>query len=180
MHTESGTDTSQPDEQIAEQTTEQNGPVQKVADAAERAGINIELVRLEDQVPTAAAAAERLGCTVAQIANSLIFEADGEPLLVIASGAHRVDTRKVADDLGYRKVRRASPQFVLEHTGQKVGGVAPLGHPAPLRTVVDAELAAEEKLWAGGGDDYTMIAISYADLVRATSGEVQIGRGSCR
>jgi len=168
MHTESSANSSQP-----EQTAEQHDPVRKVAEAAERAGITVELVRLEDQVPTAAAAAERLGCTVAQIANSLIFEADGEPLLVIASGARRVDTRKVAADLGYRKVRRASPEFVLEHTGQKVGGVAPLGHPARVRTVVDADLAAEEKLWAGGGDDYTMIAISYDDLVRATDGEVR-------
>lgn len=166
MDTEPSTTASQP-------TEEQPGPVQKVAAAAERAGITIDLVRMDGQVPTAAAAAERLGCTVAQIANSLIFDADGEPLLVIASGAHRVDTKKVAADLGYRKVRRASPEFVLEHTGQEVGGVAPFGHPAPVRTVIDADLAAEEKLWAGGGDDHTMIAISYADLVRGTGGQVR-------
>ncbi|MGC0252223.1 YbaK/EbsC family protein [Pseudactinotalea sp. Z1748] len=105
----------------------------------------------DEDVPTAAAAAEALGCTVHQIANSPIFVADGEPLLVIASGAHWVDT-KVATDLGYRKVRRARPEFVLEHTGQVVGGVAPFGHPAPVRTVIDAEWAAHERLWAGGGD----------------------------
>src|SRR5690625_2838198 len=86
----------------------QSEPVRRVAAAAEEAGIEIELVHMDEQVPTAAAAAESLGCAVAQIANSLIFEADGAPLLVIASGAHRVDTRKVADDLGYRKIGRAS------------------------------------------------------------------------
>src|SRR5699024_8235196 len=112
-------------------TASGSGPVEQVRAAAARAGIDAEFARMDHQVPTAAAAAERLGCSVAQIANSLIFDADGEPLLVIASGAHRVDTTKIAADLGYRKVRRASPDFVLTHTGQAVGGVAPFGHPGP-------------------------------------------------
>lgn len=148
-------------------------PVQQVRAAAARAGINAEFVRLDEQVPTAAAAAERLGCTVAQIANSLIFDADGQPLLVIASGAHRVDTAKIAADLGYRKVRRATPDFVLTHTGQVVGGVAPFGHPAPVRTVVDEDLSTQEQVWAGGGDDFTMLAITFPDLVHATGGQVR-------
>ena len=92
-------------------------------------------------MPTAAAAAEALGCEVGAIANSLVFDADGAPLLVLASGAHRVDTGKVAALLGVTRVRRATPEFVLAATGQEVGGVAPVGHPAPLRTVVDVDLA---------------------------------------
>src|SRR3982750_3023483 len=82
-------------------------------------------------VHTAVAAAAALGVDVGQIANSLIFEADGEPLLVLTSGAHRVDTAKVAAGLGIAKLRRATPEFVREHTGQPIGGVAPLGHPRP-------------------------------------------------
>ncbi|MGC0272624.1 YbaK/EbsC family protein [Pseudactinotalea sp. Z1739] len=151
----------------------ESDPVLRVRAAAEGAGVRFDLVRLDEHVPTAAAAAQALGCTVAQIANSLIFEADGEPLLVIASGAHRVDVAKVATDLGYAKVRRAGPDFVLAHTGQQVGGVAPFGHPAPVRTVIDEDLATHEQLWAGGGDDFTMLSITFADLVRSTGGQVR-------
>src|SRR3954467_12071981 len=91
-------------------------------------------------VTTAAAAAAALGVEVGQIANSLVFDADGAPLLVLTSGAHRVDTGKVAALLGVAKVRRASPEFVRTATGQTIGGVAPVGHPAPLRTLVDRAL----------------------------------------
>ena len=85
---------------------------------------------LPDAVTTAAAAAAALGVEVGQIANSLVFDADGEPLLVLTSGAHRVDTGKVAALVGAQKVRRASPEFVRAATGQAIGGVAPVGHPA--------------------------------------------------
>ena len=126
--------------------------------------------RFDDPVPTAAAAAEALGCEVGAIANSLVFDADGFPLLVLASGAHRVDTGKVAALIGAQRVRRASPDFVLAATGQEVGGVAPVGHPAPLRTVVDTDLATFPVLWAGGGDHHTMFSATYADLLRVTGG----------
>ncbi|MFD2093063.1 YbaK/EbsC family protein, partial [Blastococcus deserti] len=119
----------------------------------------------------APAAAAALGCPVGAIANSLVFEADGAPLLVLASGAHRVDTAKVAALVGVRRVRRAAPAFVLAATGQEVGGVAPVGHPAPLRTVVDVDLAAHPVVWAGGGDHHTMFAASYDELLRITAGE---------
>jgi prolyl-tRNA editing enzyme YbaK/EbsC (Cys-tRNA(Pro) deacylase) len=121
-------------------------------------------------VPTAAAAAEALGCAVGAIANSLVFDADGVPLLVLASGAHRVDTGKVAALIGAAKVRRASPEFVLAATGQEVGGVAPVGHPAPLRTVVDTDLADHPVLWAGGGDHFTMFSATYEALLALTDG----------
>src|SRR5205085_8003960 len=94
----------------------------------------------------------------------------GVPLLVLASGAHRVDTGKVAALVGATRVRRAGPDFVLAATGQEVGGVAPVGHPAPLRTVVDTDLAAFPVLWAGGGDHHTMFAATYDDLLRVTAG----------
>jgi prolyl-tRNA editing enzyme YbaK/EbsC (Cys-tRNA(Pro) deacylase) len=152
--------------------SEAAGPaVERVVAALRAAGVTAEVRRFDDPVPTAAAAAAALGCAVGAIANSLVFDADGEPLLVLASGAHRVDTAKVGALLGVARVRRASPEFVLAATGQEVGGVAPVGHPAPLRTVVDVDLAAYPVLWAGGGDHHTMFAATYDDLLRVTAGE---------
>src|ERR1700742_2560244 len=86
-------------------------------------GAGVEIRELPEAVPTAAAAAAPLGCEVGAIANSLIFSADGEPLLVLTSGAHRVDTAKVAAQIGVAKVKRADPDFVREATGQPIGGV---------------------------------------------------------
>jgi prolyl-tRNA editing enzyme YbaK/EbsC (Cys-tRNA(Pro) deacylase) len=145
--------------------------VERVVAALRAGGVDAEVRRFEEPVPTAAAAAAMLGCEVGAIANSLVFDADGAPLLVLASGAHRVDTAKVAALIGAQRVRRASLEFVFAATGQEVGGVAPVGHPAPLRTVVDVDLAAHPLLWAGGGDHYTMFSTSYDDLLRVTGGE---------
>ena len=129
------------------------------------------LTVLPDAVTTAAAAAAALGVEVGQIANSLVFDADGAPLLVLASGAHRVDTAKVAALVGARRVRRATADLVLAATGQEVGGVAPTGHPAPLRALGDVDLARHPLLWAGGGDHHTMVSLTYADLLRLTGGD---------
>ena len=145
-------------------------PVDRVVAALHAGGVAAEVRRFDEPVPTAVAAAAALGCEVGAIANSLVFNADGCPLLVLASGAHRVDTGKVAALLGVDRVRRATPDFVLAATGQEVGGVAPVGHPAPLRTVVDVDLAAFPLLWAGGGDHHTMFSASYDDLLRVTGG----------
>ena len=113
---------------------------------------------LPDAVTTAAAAAAALGVEVGQIANSLVFDADGDPLLVLTSGAHRVDTGKVAALIGVRRVRRASPDFVRAATGQAIGGVAPVGHPVPLRTLVDRDLAQYDEVWAAGGIPHAVSA----------------------
>jgi prolyl-tRNA editing enzyme YbaK/EbsC (Cys-tRNA(Pro) deacylase) len=145
-------------------------PVDAVVAALRAGGIDPEVRRFDDAVPTAAAAAAALGCPVGAIANSLVFDADGEPLLVLASGAHRVDTGKVAALVGARAVRRATAGQVLAATGQEVGGVAPVGHPARLRTVVDTDLAAYPRLWAGAGDHWTMFAATFEELLRATGG----------
>jgi prolyl-tRNA editing enzyme YbaK/EbsC (Cys-tRNA(Pro) deacylase) len=145
-------------------------PVDAVVAALRAGGVEPEVRRFHEPVPTAAAAAAALGCPVGAIANSLVFDADGEPLLVLASGAHRVDTAKVAALVGAGRVRRATPGFVLAATGQEVGGVAPVGHPAPLRTVVDTDLAGHPRLWAGAGDHWTMFAATYPELLRLTGG----------
>ncbi len=149
-----------------------SSPVSAVEAALRAAGVEPDLRTFTESVPTAAAAAAALGCEVGAIANSLVFMQDTSPLLVLASGAHRVDTAGLAQRLGTGKIRRASPEFVLEHTGQQVGGVAPVGHPRPVPTVIDADLAQFGVLWAGGGDKHTMFATSFDELVAMTGGTV--------
>jgi prolyl-tRNA editing enzyme YbaK/EbsC (Cys-tRNA(Pro) deacylase) len=146
-------------------------PVANVKQALRAAGAKDTVTVFDSQVPTAAAAAARLGCELAAITNSLVFDLAGAPLLILASGAAKVDVRKVAAQLGAGRIRRASPEFVLAHTGQEVGGVAPLGHPAKIRTVLDTSLADHPVLWAGAGDHYSMFSISYQDLRRVTGAE---------
>ncbi|MEE6307302.1 YbaK/EbsC family protein [Plantactinospora veratri] len=150
--------------------------VQAVQDALENAGgrdgsgTPSRVRILPEAVHTAAAAAAALGVEVGQIANSLIFDAGGEPLLVLTSGAHRVDTARVAADLGVPALRRATPEFVREHTGQPIGGVAPLGHPKPIRTLVDTALADHPEIWAAGGVPRAVFPTTFAELLRITAG----------
>ena len=125
---------------------------------------------LDEAVTTARAAAQHLGCPVGAIANSLIFSTDGgEPLLIMTSGAHRVDMIKVGDQLGV-ELRRPSPDFVREHTGQPIGGVAPVGHPKPIRTLVDRALADFDELWAAGGVPHAISPLTYHELLTLTGG----------
>jgi prolyl-tRNA editing enzyme YbaK/EbsC (Cys-tRNA(Pro) deacylase) len=132
---------------------------------------------LPDAARTAPAAAEQLGIGVAQIANSLVFSADGAPVLVMASGGHRVDTVKVATILGAERVDRATPEFVREHTGFAIGGVAPVGHPAPLRTLVDVDLKQYDEVWAAAGHPHTVFPTTYDELLAITGGEpAEIGQ----
>lgn len=140
-----------------------------VRDALRAAGATWEPIRLDQPVPTATHAAAALGCEVGAIANSLVFRADDEPLLVVASGAARVDMTVVSELLG-REVRRASPAFVLEHTGQEVGGVAPVGHPHPVPTILDVALQQHDELWAGAGDEWSMFRTSFSELCEMTGG----------
>jgi prolyl-tRNA editing enzyme YbaK/EbsC (Cys-tRNA(Pro) deacylase) len=144
--------------------------VQAVQEALSLADARGEIRMLPDAVHTAAAAAAALGVEVGQIANSLIFDADAEPLLVLTSGAHRVDTAKVAALVGATAVRRATPEFVREHTGQPIGGVAPVGHPKPIRTLVDTALAGYDEVWAAGGIPPAVFPTTFDELVRITAG----------
>lgn len=143
-------------------------------------GVPGEVRELPEPAPTAAAAAAQLGCEVGAIANSLVFSADGVPLLVMASGAHRVDTGKVATLIGASRVRRADPEFVRRATGQTIGGVAPVGHPEPLPTLVDRWLDRYEVVWAAAGHVHTVFPTTFAELVRITGGtpaDVSTGGG---
>lgn len=126
------------------------------------------MVILDEGVHTAVAAAQALGVEVGQIANSLIFDVDGAPLLVLTSGAHRVDTAKLAADLGVARFKRAAPEFVREHTGQPIGGVAPVGHPTPIRTLLDVALRGYDVIWAAGGVPQAVFPIRYDQLLALT------------
>jgi prolyl-tRNA editing enzyme YbaK/EbsC (Cys-tRNA(Pro) deacylase) len=147
-------------------------PVANVKNALCAAGAEDTVTVFDSEVPTAAAAAAALGCDVAAITNSLVFELAGAPLLILASGAARVDVQMVASLLGAGKIRRATADFVLLHTGQRVGGVAPLGHPEKIRTLLDSSLEEHPVLWAGAGDHNSMFSISYQELRRITDAEV--------
>lgn len=141
-----------------------------VGDALAARGAPFAVRVLPDAVSTAQAAADALDVEVGQIANSLIFSADGDPLLVLTSGAHRVDTAKVAALLGVSSVDRADPAFVRAATGQAIGGVAPVGHPAPVRTLVDVALDAYDEIWAAGGIPHAVYPTTFAELVAVTDG----------
>jgi prolyl-tRNA editing enzyme YbaK/EbsC (Cys-tRNA(Pro) deacylase) len=143
----------------------------RVAETLAGLGVAGEVRALPEPAPTAATAAAQLGVTVGAIANSLVFDADGEPLLVLTSGAHRADTALLAALIGAGEVRRATPEFVRSATGQPIGGVAPVGHPAPLRTIVDLELARHDVVWAAGGHPHYVFPTTYDELLRITAGE---------
>ncbi|HEX4722349.1 MAG TPA: YbaK/EbsC family protein [Pseudonocardiaceae bacterium] len=137
---------------------------------AAAAGLRI----LADDVRTAAAAAAALGVDVGAIANSLVFRAvrgdDATPLLVLTSGAHRADQDLLATIVGADRVARADAEFVRAHTGQAIGGVAPIGHPAPVPTLVDRALAAYPVVWAAAGHPKSIFPLTFAGLVELTSG----------
>jgi prolyl-tRNA editing enzyme YbaK/EbsC (Cys-tRNA(Pro) deacylase) len=137
----------------------------------ESAGVPGRVQILSEAVRTAAAAAALVGVEVGAIANSLVFAtAEDEPLLVLTSGAHRVDTAKVAALVGTSALLRATPEFVFAATGQRIGGVAPVGHPAPIRTLVDTALAEFERVWAAGGVPHAVFPTTFKELVRLTGG----------
>src|SRR4029079_6694127 len=126
------------------------------------------VVILPDTVHTAVLAAEALGCEVGAIANSLLFDAAGSPVLILTSGSHRVDTGLTAERIGVPALKRASPDFVRQHTGQVIGGVSPSAHPAPVPTWLDAQLQQYDVVWAAAGHPAAVFSTSYAELARMT------------
>ncbi|KQZ69886.1 YbaK/EbsC family protein [Nocardioides sp. Root151] len=132
---------------------------------AEKGGTG-EIVVLPDSVHTAALAAEALGCEVGAIANSLLFNSEGSPVLILTSGAHRVDTAKVEATTG--PLKRAKPDFVRHHTGQVIGGVSPIAHPAPVPTYIDPWLRKYDVVWAAAGHPAAVFSTTYDELVTMT------------
>ena len=126
------------------------------------------MVILPDSVHTAALAAEALGCEVGAIANSLLFDADGSPVLILTSGAHRVDTARAAATIGVSRLQRATPEFVRRHTGQVIGGVSPIGHPAAVPTYLDSWLRRYDEVWAAAGHPAAVFSTTYDELLART------------
>lgn len=135
------------------------------------AGAQGRVRELADSARTAADAAAALGCQVAAIANSLIFMAEEQPILILTSGGHKVDTAHVAGLLGVGRLRRATPEQVRVATGQPIGGVAPVGHPQPVRTLVDVALRPFPVVWAAGGTPHAVFPTTFDELLRITGGE---------
>ncbi len=156
-------------------TAAEHPAVASFREALTRAGGTGRIVVLPDSVHTAALAAEALGCEVGAIANSLVFESAGRPVLILTSGAHRVDTAKVASDLGLPPLRRAKPEFVREHTGHVIGGVSPIDHPEPVPTYLDTALRAHPVIWAAAGHPAAVFSTTYDELLRMTGAtEVEV------
>lgn len=154
---------------MTEQTEQQS--VTTVREALKLRGATGEVRRLDDSARTAKEAADALGIEVGQIASSLVFLADGAPVLVMASGGHRVDTNKLSAILDGAVITKANADDVRAATGFAIGGVAPVGHPAPLRTIVDIALAQYDVVWAAGGHPHYVFPTTYDELLRITAGE---------
>ena len=144
--------------------------VDKVVQAARELGLEVEIRKLDRPTRTVDEAAEAVGATPAQIAKSLVFVADGEPVLCVASGAHRVDIDTLALTFDCAEVRQATPDEVRAATGFSVGGVPPFGHDLPV--VFDELLCEEELIYAAGGDGNTLFATEPKTLARAIGARI--------
>lgn len=134
-------------------------------------GPSFAVVEFDASTKTSAEAAAAIGCTVAQIAKSIIFKtaAGGKPVLVVASGTNRVDDKKVTALLG-EKVKSADAEFVKANTGFEIGGVSPVGHATPPIVLLDQDLKSFDAIWAAGGAGNAVFKLTWDDLVRLTNG----------
>jgi prolyl-tRNA editing enzyme YbaK/EbsC (Cys-tRNA(Pro) deacylase) len=145
---------------------------QRVEAALRSGGATGGIRELDDSARTAAEAAAALGVPIGAIVKSLVFAADGAAVLVLASGDHQVDTAKIATVLDVGAVKRADADLVRDATGFPIGGVAPVGHPRPLPTVVDRHLGSFEQLWAAAGTPHAVFPTTFDELVRLSGGTV--------
>ncbi|MFJ9422970.1 YbaK/EbsC family protein [Streptomyces sp. NPDC101249] len=147
----------------------------RFADALRERGLDALLGRVRrfpDATRTAAEAAAAVGCELSQICKSLIFAADGEPVLVLMDGASRVDVERVRAELGATKVTRPKADVVREATGYAIGGVPPFGHVTRTRVLADRSLLAHDVVWAAAGTPHSVFPIAPADLVEQAGGRL--------
>ena len=146
---------------------------QKVQEALEEAGFSCQVVELPGSTRTSPEAAEAVGCRVEQIAKALVFKGreSGQPVLVMASGANRVDEKKVGALLG-EPVKMARAEYVREQTGYAIGGIPPLGHANPMPTLIDEDLLLHDLIWAAAGTPHALFSLTPDDLKLMTNGRV--------
>ena len=145
----------------------------KVQEALQTLGLSIQVVELPGSTRTAVEAAQAVGCQVGQIVKSLVFKTKRSlrPVLVLASGANRVDERKLENLIG-EPLGKADADFVRQHTGFVIGGVPPVGHLEQLQAYIDQDLLEYEQLWAAAGTPHAVFRLKPDDLVRITTGQV--------
>jgi Cys-tRNA(Pro) deacylase len=144
----------------------------KVLNAARRLGLTIEVHHFPEGTRTAQEAAQAVGASLGQIAKSMVFMADGKPVLVLTAGPNRVDASKVARHLGARQVRRASADEVRQATGFAIGGVPPFGHTHRLTVLFDLDLLQFETIWAAAGTPNAVFPIEPKRLAEAAGAVV--------
>lgn len=145
--------------------------VAAIQDELNARGFDITVQELPSSTRTAAEAAATLNCEVGAIGNSLVFMADSEPLLVLASGAARVDTKVLKQQLGKSKIKSATPEQVLEITGQAVGGVSPLGHTHSMPAVIDVDLKNYETIWVAAGSPNAVFPVTFDELAQIANAQ---------
>jgi prolyl-tRNA editing enzyme YbaK/EbsC (Cys-tRNA(Pro) deacylase) len=150
---------------------------EKVRDAARELGLDLTVRSLEQSTRTVREAATAVGCDEAMIAKSIVFVCDGDPVVCVTSGAHRIDEERVALALDCAAARAATPDEVRAATGYPVGGVPPFAHGLPI--LFDEALLHHERIWAAGGDVNSLFEVDPRDLIQCVSAEVvPLGRRS--
>jgi prolyl-tRNA editing enzyme YbaK/EbsC (Cys-tRNA(Pro) deacylase) len=149
-----------------------SAPAHRVETALRQRGYTGAILELQQSTRSAAEAAEAVGCDVARIVKSLVFRTEkGTPVLVLTSGANRVNEKGLGDRLGER-LARADADFVRQHTGFAIGGVPPLAHATPLRTVIDQDLMLHASVWAAAGTPNALFEVRPEDLAKWCSAEI--------
>jgi prolyl-tRNA editing enzyme YbaK/EbsC (Cys-tRNA(Pro) deacylase) len=148
------------------------GAVDRFRDASRVLGHDVEVRRFPQGTKTAQDAARAVGCELGQIVKSLVFVADGAPVLALVSGVNRADTDRLRVLVGAAEVRRANADEVRAATGYPIGGTPPFGHPGPIPTFIDTDLMAHDEVWAGAGAPDAVFGIAPEELRRATQGSV--------
>lgn len=143
---------------------------EKVRDAARELGLDVTVKTLERSTKTVGEAAAAVGCDEARIAKSIVVVCDGDPVVCVTSGAHRVDVERVALALDCAEVRPATPDEVRAATGFPVGGVPPFGHGLPV--LFDESLLRHERVWAAGGDANSLFEVGPRELIDCTAAQV--------
>jgi len=146
---------------------------QRVQDALQDLGLTLHVVELPASTRTAKQAAETIGCTVGQIAKSLLFKTaeTQQPILVIASGVNRVNEGVISEMIG-EPIKIADPDFVRQTTGFAIGGVPPVGHIQTIRTYIDEDLFTYDEIWAAAGTPHAVFRLTPEDLLQAADGDV--------